>query len=30
MSRGRGKLGTDPLSMLFEHVAGVTWGSGSA
>ena len=27
LSRGRGKLGADPVRMLFEHVAGPTWAA---
>jgi hypothetical protein len=29
LSRGRGKLGADPLRMLFEHVAGPTGADGA-
>jgi transposase IS4-like protein/DDE family transposase len=30
LSRGRGKLGSDPLRMLFEHVAGPVGAEGAA
>jgi len=30
LSRGRGKLGSDPLRMLFEHVAGPVGADGAA
>jgi hypothetical protein len=29
LSRGRGKLGSDPVRMLFEHAAGPTGGRGA-